>query len=337
MRALRSAAIAVMLATSAAAAEEPTAPVAKAYAIDGGAFDVTKGVMPWEGPSREALFSARLAALLVRDERYGREAHSVGLLEFDPFLNRQCCGVGDLKLKVVSQTGAKAVVEATFQSVGAQKVLFETIVERGAWLIDDIRDRDEKGGLVSIAQILQGQHACGLDAGKPCRWPPPSDAPTASAGGAPADLVKAIYRIAFSHVRDQSLAFEAYSDKTFRARFFTAAMRLATDGLDAMFLKYHDEILDFDPVLSANGFADPSNFVVRTASADARSALVVASFGKGKERASVAYKLDKTGDGWRVDDISSAPGATGNAVWSLRKIYDMALLSHSPATASAGQ
>jgi hypothetical protein len=91
--------IAILLAASAASAEEPTAPVAKAYEVDGGAFDVTKGLMPWESPSREALFSSRLAALFARDELYGHEAHSVGLLDFDPLLNRQCCGIQALKLK----------------------------------------------------------------------------------------------------------------------------------------------------------------------------------------------------------------------------------------------
>ena len=65
--------------------------------------------------------------------------------------------------------------------------------------------------------------------------------------------------------------------------------------------------------------------MVRAVKSDVRSALVVASFGKGKERASVAYHFVKAGEAWRIDDISSAPGASGNAGWSLRAIYDDAL------------
>ena len=65
--------------------------------------------------------------------------------------------------------------------------------------------------------------------------------------------------------------------------------------------------------------------MVRAVKSDVRSALVVASFGKGKERASVAYHFVKAGEAWRIDDISSAPGATGNNGWSLRGIYDNAL------------
>jgi hypothetical protein len=332
MRALGLAFIAMALATSAAMAEEPTAPVAKAYEIDQGKFEETKGLMPWQSPSREALFSARLAALFARDERYGQESHSVGLLDFDPFLHRYCCGINNLKINLVSRGDANAVVEATFDAGGEQKVEFETVYERDAWRIDEIRDFDrDKKATVSIAGILQGPHDCGSDVAKPCDWPPrpsPPPAGAAQAQAAPADIVKAMYKLAFKGIADMN--YQAYTDDAFRAKYFTAALRKAAYGIDAHFLKFHDDVLDWDPILDANGVANASNFVVRAAKSDAESALVVASFGKGKERASVAYLFVKDGGGWRVDDVSSAPGATGVKVWSLRKIYDDALASETP-------
>lgn len=334
MRALGLALIAMALATSAAAADEPTAPVAKAYAIDQGKFEDTNGLMPWQSPSREALFSARLAALFARDERYGQDSHSVGLLDFDPFLYRYCCGVNNLKINLVSRSDAKAVVEATFDAGGPQKVEFETVYERDAWRIDEIRDFDrDKKAAVSIVGILQGPHDCGSDVAKPCDWPPRPSPPPADAAkpeAAPLAVVKAIYKIAFKEIANPNSTYEAYADDAVRAKYFTAALRKAANGMDALFLKFHGEVLDFDPILATNGFADASNFVVRVTKSDAESALVVASFGKGKERASVAYQLVQDGGAWLVDDISSAPGATGNNVWSLRKIYDDALAPEKP-------
>jgi hypothetical protein len=114
--------IAIGLMTSAASAEEPTAPVAKAYEID-----QAQDVMPWQSPSREALLSERLAALFARDERYGQESHSVGLLDFDPFLYRYCCGINNLKINLVSRGDDKAVVEATFDAGGPQEVEFDIV------------------------------------------------------------------------------------------------------------------------------------------------------------------------------------------------------------------
>jgi hypothetical protein len=318
--------VAALLVASAEAADDATAPVAKAYEID-----ATDGRMPWESPSRENLFSERLAALFARDERYGWESHSVGLLTFDPFLGRQCCSMSDLKLKVVSRSDNKAVVEATFQGYGPQGAAFDVVLERGAWRIDDIKepDPDAKGARVSIAEILGGSHPCGADVEKPCSWPPPPPPNAASPKTAPADIVKAMYKTAFKASADTSGESKGYTDPAFRAAHFSAALRQAADGIDAYNLKFHDVVLDWDPVLSSNGFVDPSNFAVRVTKSDARSAEVVASFGKGKDRASVSYRFIRDGGAWRVDDISSAPGATGTAVWSLRKIYDDALASRS--------
>ena len=138
---------------------------------------------------------------------------------------------------------------------------------------------------------------------------------------------QAMYKIAFKGAADTDADAKGYGDPAFRAAFFTAGLRRAADGIDAYDLKFHELILDWDPVLSTNGFADVSNFAVCVTKSDARTAEVVASFGKGKDRAAVAYRFIRDGDAWRVDDVSSAPGATGNAVWSLRKIYDDALAS----------
>ena len=304
MRTLGLAFIAITLATRAASAEEPTAPVAKAYEIDQGKFEYTNGLMPWQSPSREALFSARLDALFARDERYGQDSHSVGRLGFDPFLYRRCCGVNNLKINLVSRSDAKAVVEATFDAGGEQKVEFETVYERDAWRIDEIRDFDrDKKAPVSIAGILQGPHDCGSDVAKACDWPPRPSPPPAGAAkpeAAPLDVVKAMYKLAFKEIADAN--YQAYTDDGFRAKYFTVALRRAADGIDAHNLKFHDDLLDWDPILATNGDADASNFAVRAAKSDAESALVVASFGKRKER-SVAYLFVRDGGGWRVDDI----------------------------------
>jgi hypothetical protein len=239
--------------------------------------------------------------------------------------------MSDLKLRIVSRGEDKAVVEATFRGYGPQSAEFDTVLERGAWRIDDIKEPDsgKNGALVSIAEILNGPHPCGSDVAKSCDWPPPPSpsANVASPKTAPADVVRAMYKIAFKGAADTDPDAKGYGDPAFRAAFFTAALRRAADGIDAYDLKFHDLILDWDPVLSTNGFADVSNFAVRVTKSDARTAEVVASFGKGKDRAAVAYRFIRDGDAWRVDDVSSAPGATGNAVWSLRKIYDDALAS----------
>jgi hypothetical protein len=316
-----------MLAT-AAWAEEPAAPVVKAYDIEIDRVGPNDWLAPWEGASREVLFSARLAALFARDQRYGQESHSVGLLGFDPLMPLGNISKDRLKLRVVSRDGEKAVVEATIQDYGgrpAQKVMFETVFERNAWRIDEISERDDKGVLVSLTKTLQGPHECGSEIGKPCMWPPET-APS-PANGAPTDVVKAIYKAAFKDIKNPDSTYEAYNDENLRERYFTTALRKAAEGIDAINLKYNEDVLDFDPITSSNGFPDPSNLAVRAVSSDAQSALVVASFGKGKERVSVAYHLVKAGDAWRIDDISGPPGAKGTDVWSLRTIYDEAVAS----------
>jgi len=321
-------ATAAFLLVSAASAEEPTAPVAKAYEIEFDRAGPNVWLAPWEGPSREALFSARLAALFARDQRYGHESHGVGLLDFDPFLPKGNIGKDELKLRVVSREGGKAVVEATQQipaGPAAETILFETVDERGAWRIDEIKERGIKDEPVSLVQILQGPRECGAEAAKPCSWPPET-APS-PANGAPTDVVKAIYKLAFKDAKNPDSTYDAYGEASLRARYFTAALRMTADGIDAIQSKYNDAVLDFDPITSSNGFPDPSNLVVRAVKSDARSALVVASFGRARERASVAYHLVKAGDAWLIDDISSAPGASKNNAWSLRAIFDDALAS----------
>ena len=239
MRSIGCAMVVAFVVTAAAASDDPTTPVAKAYEIDVGDVAVTKGRMPWEEPSREALFSERLAALFARDERYGGESHSVGLLAFDPFLGRQCCGMSDLKLRIVSRAEDRAVVEAKFQGSGPQSAEFDTVLERGAWRIDDIKepDSDKKGAPVSIAEILKGAHPCGSDAARPCDWPPPPSPPSATVASpktAPADLVRAMYKIAFKGAAETDASAKGYGDPGFRASYFTAALRRAADGIDGI-------------------------------------------------------------------------------------------------------
>lgn len=330
MRWLGFAAFALVLAASAAQAEEPSAFVAKAYDLDLASPDVTKGLMPWDEPSREKLFSKRLAGLFARDARYGRESHGVGLLDFDPFLSRQCCAAPKLKITTVSKTPDKAVVVAKFEGAGPAGVEFDLALEGDAWRIDDIRenDSDKNNAIVSLAAILGGPHECGSDTGKPCQWPPrPENKAGAPTGPSPVDVVKAIYKSAIKADAEMNAHPDAkvvggYSDEALRAKYFSAALLKAADGIDALFLKYHGEIIDWDPILASNGFPDTRNLVVSVQKSDANSALVVATFGGAKDRSSVAYQLVNEAGLWKVDDISSAPGAKGTDKWSIRKIYD---------------
>lgn len=85
----------------------------------------------------------------------------------------------------------------------------------------------------------------------------------ASPKTAPADIVRAIYKIAFKAAADAIDQVKGYGDPAFRAAYFTAALRKAADGIDAYDLKFHDIVLDWDLVLSTNGFADATNFAVR--------------------------------------------------------------------------
>ena len=157
MRALKLAVVVTVLASSAALAEEPTAPVAKAYEIEKGQLDDIKAHKrgPLDSPFREALFTERMAALVARNARC-EEKGQICSLDFDPFINGQCCGLSNLKLQVASRAGSRAVVVATFKNVTLSTVLFDAAFERGAWRIDDIKDpnRDKKGELISIAKLL---------------------------------------------------------------------------------------------------------------------------------------------------------------------------------------
>jgi hypothetical protein len=333
MRWLGWAALALALAASAAEAEEPSAFVTKAYERDLATFEVTKGLMPWDEPSRGKLFNRRLSELFARDARYARESHSIGLLDFDPFLARQCCAASKLKITTLSKSGDKAVVVAKFDGAGPAGVEFDLGLEGDSWRIDDIKenDSDKNNAMVSLAAILAGPHECGSDAGKPCQWPPRAeDKAGAPTGPSPIDVVKAIYKSAIKADADLEAHPDAkttggYSDEAFRVKYFSTALRKATDGMDAMFLKYHGAIIDWDPILASNGFPDTRGLTVSALKSDADSALVVASFGGGKDRSFVAYRFVREGGAWKVDDIGSAPGAKGSASWSLRKTYDSTL------------
>ena len=109
----------------------------------------------------------------------------------------------------------------------------------------------------------------------------------APTGPSPVDVVKAIYKSAIKADADLEAHPDAkttggYSDEAFRAKYFSTALRKAADGMDAMFLKYHGEILDWDPILASNGFPDTRGLTVSALKSDADSALVVASFGAGQ-------------------------------------------------------
>ena len=274
MRSIGCAMVMAFVVTAAAASDDPTTPVAKAYEIDVGDVAVTKGRMPWEEPSREALFSnawrprsTRRTMRRVAQRRSARLRPVPG-----PTVLRHVGSEAQDRLARRGQGGRRGEVSGS----GPQSAEFDTVLERGAWRIDDIKepDSDKKGAPVSIAEILKGAHPCGSDAARPCDWPPPPSPPSATVASpktTPADLVRAMYKIAFKGAAETDASAKGYGDPGFRASYFTAALRRAADGIDAYELKFHGEILDWDPVLSTNGFADVTNFAVRVTKSDAKT------------------------------------------------------------------
>lgn len=142
----------------------------------------------------------------------------------------------------------------------------------------------------------------------------------AQAETAPADVLREMYKIAIAGA--ESSNGQGFSDPAFRKKFFTASLSKIVDAIEASEAATNEAILDFDPILDMNGDAGAENLVVRVLNSEAHAAAVVATFGKGNERRSVAYRFVEEVGGWRVDDITSPPGATGNQVWSIRGIYD---------------
>src|SRR4051812_40264020 len=93
-------ALAIFAASCPAVADEHTDPVTRAYRIEAASLkDASKTPPPWSKQSRDALFSARLAALFARDDKYQKEAEGVGLLDWDPFLNGQDGELKNLSIK----------------------------------------------------------------------------------------------------------------------------------------------------------------------------------------------------------------------------------------------
>jgi len=134
------------------------------------------------------------------------------------------------------------------------------------------------------------------------------------AASASDDAVRAISKLYAAVANDHA----SFSSAAIRARFFSKGFAAVADAIDKRELASHDAILDFDPILNTNGIEDTANLVIRRAAPD----LVVATFGKGADRRSVAYRFVLEGGVWRIDDIQSVPGARGVDKWSVRTIND---------------
>lgn len=129
----------LLVASTAAEAGGPRGPVEHIYAHYVGSSDV--GFFPTDAGAR-SLFTARMNALLDGEEALA-DAQGIGHLDFDPFVNAQDFRVENLKLTSRELGDGRAVVEARFLNFGAaNRIVYDVVVEDGAWRIDDVSSPD---------------------------------------------------------------------------------------------------------------------------------------------------------------------------------------------------
>lgn len=77
------------------------------------------------------------------------------MLDGDPFINGQDGKAEKLLTRVLQSDNDKAVVEATFFNLKRkQSVLFDLVLEKGTWRIDDLRPLGEDGERTSIHALF---------------------------------------------------------------------------------------------------------------------------------------------------------------------------------------
>jgi len=127
--------------------DDPRTPVNEAYRQE------INQNSPLESPYLDKLFSHTLVGLIKTDNCVS--SGEVGVLDWDPFINGQDGEVQKLVTRVVRRDNDKAVVEASFLSFKRkQSVLFDMVLEKGTWRIDDIRPLGEDGNRTSIHALF---------------------------------------------------------------------------------------------------------------------------------------------------------------------------------------
>ena len=96
----------------------------------------------FKAPARQRLFSKALLAAWTAADAHNK-ADEVGWLDFDPISNSQDPDVNDLRVTVLREDASKTSIQAAFRVAPDPKsrvdrVVFEFMLEDGAWKLDDI-------------------------------------------------------------------------------------------------------------------------------------------------------------------------------------------------------
>jgi hypothetical protein len=90
-------------------------------------------------PQPPHVYSQRLQALVDKDEKE-TPGGEVGRIDWDVFINGQDWKLTELKIVPVSQQADHAQVRATFKNFDTPNdMLFDLVLEKGHWRIDDIQ------------------------------------------------------------------------------------------------------------------------------------------------------------------------------------------------------
>ncbi|MEZ5673320.1 MAG: DUF3828 domain-containing protein [Thiotrichaceae bacterium] len=145
-------------ATPVAKDNDPLATVNQAYQIESD----ENGISPFDPPYINKLFSAALVELLKTDDCVKEQNDEVGVLDYDPFIDGQDGEVKKLNTRIVQHDQDKATVEVTFVSFDEKKnLLFDVLLEKGMWRIDDIHSRLEDGKRDSLRAALEAAYPNG--------------------------------------------------------------------------------------------------------------------------------------------------------------------------------
>jgi len=88
-------------------------------------------------------YTARMRKLIDDDERNTPEGE-VGKLDWDPIINAQAWKLSGLNVSLVTRSGDRAVVDATFHNLHTnQHIRFSLAREGGQWAIDDLQSLDK--------------------------------------------------------------------------------------------------------------------------------------------------------------------------------------------------
>lgn len=97
-------------------------------------------------------YSKRLKALFVRDDKAAKKRGDGGSIDFAFHVNGQDTEEGwqkTLHLELLSRKDKRAEVKATFKNFMQQDLRYTLVLEKGHWLIDDVRSTGESAWQLS--------------------------------------------------------------------------------------------------------------------------------------------------------------------------------------------